>query len=66
MTKSEIIKELLGDLRRRYAQASIVPCSRCGSSPKVLILDYLDDDPRRPAALCDRCLSDMVDESVTH
>jgi hypothetical protein len=65
MTKSEIIKELFDDLKRRYAQASLVPCSKCGSRPRVLILDYEDDDPRKPVALCDACqLSDMV--SITH
>ena len=65
MTKSEIIKELFDDLKRRYAQASLVPCSKCGSRPRVLILDYEDDDPRKPVALWDACqLSDMV--SITH
>jgi hypothetical protein len=62
---SEIIKELFDDLKRRYAQASLVPCSKCGSRPRVLILDYEDDDPRKLVALCDACqLSDMV--SITH
>lgn len=67
---NELVKELFDDLKRRYAQASLVPCSKCGSSPKVLILDYEDDDPRKPVALCDQCLEaelrTLVDETTIH
>jgi len=67
MTNSAIINELFDALRRRFAQARVVPCSKCGSSPKVLILDYEDDDPRKPVALCDACpAAELSDESVTH
>jgi hypothetical protein len=34
MTNRELIKNLFDDLKRRYAQARLVPYSRCGSSQR--------------------------------